>query len=68
MAEKYYQAVISGNTTLANKYKSEFEMIVNPVLHKSRLSQPQTRAASYEDLPSSWRIPDLYQVSQEKSY
>ena len=42
IAEKYYQAVISGNIESANKYMSEFESISNPVLYQSKLSQLAT--------------------------
>lgn len=68
VAENYYQAVVSGNVELANKYMSEFESISNPVLYQSKLSQSETRAVTYEETPSSWRISDLYQVPQEKNY
>ena len=68
IAENYYQAVVSGNIELANKYMSEFESISNPVLYQSKLLQSETRATTYEEIPSSWRISDLYQVPQERNY
>lgn len=68
IAESYYQAVVSGNIALANKYMSEFESISNPVLYQTKLLQSETRATTYEEIPSSWRIWDLYQVPQEEDY
>lgn len=67
-AKNYYQALISGNTTLANQYKSKFEKITNPILYQSKLSQSQTMSSIYEPLPTSWRIWDLLQCPQEKNY
>lgn len=68
IAEKYYQAVVSGDIRSANKYMSEFESISNPVLYQSKLLQSETRTATYEGTPSSWRISGLKQVPQERNY
>lgn len=67
-AMNYYQATISGNIELANKYKDEFDRISNPMLYQSKISQSETRGATDAGMPSSWRISGLYQVPQEKSY
>ncbi len=67
-AESYYNAIVKGDFKLAAQYKDEFEQISNPTLYQMRKDTLNTQTSVRNTYPSNWRIPDLYQYPQEKSY
>jgi hypothetical protein len=67
IAENFYKATISGNQELAQQYKSQFEKFSNPQQYLAKTNENANRMTTYT-LLSSWRIMDLYQVPQEKTY
>lgn len=76
IAEELYEATIKGDTFKVKEYSQKFEKLTNPKLFDQKnigTSNMEnegklTRTSYYDSLPSSFRIGNLFQVPQEKTY